>query len=77
MDWSDDEDDAVEILNPTPLAFTFPLNPPLADTEEEVHEAIPLATKGRGKKRAAVAPPGGQKQRRKVSGVKPRPMATG
>jgi hypothetical protein len=35
LDWSDD--DAVEILDPTPLAFTFPLNPPSADTEEEVH----------------------------------------
>jgi hypothetical protein len=74
MDWSDD--DVVEILNPTPLAFTFPLNPPLADTEEEVLAAIALATKGGGKKRAGTGPSRGNK-RRKVSGAKSRPMATG
>jgi hypothetical protein len=85
LDWSDD--DATEIHDPTPLAFTFPLNPPLADTEEEVLEVAPLATRGGGKKRAATGPSRGEKRaatgpsrgdkRRKVSGVKPRPMASG
>jgi hypothetical protein len=74
MDWSDD--DAVEILDPTPLAFTFPLNPPSADTEVEVHEVAPLAARGGGKKRATIAPTRSTKCR-KVSGVKPWPMSTG
>jgi hypothetical protein len=79
LDWSDDDvnySDCIEVLNPMPLAFTFPLNPTSADIEEEVHEVAPLAARGGGKKHAAIAPVRGTK-RRKVSGVKPRPMATG
>src|SRR5664279_4261048 len=78
-DWPDDDDDDCQILevyDPLPLAFTFPLHPTSADMDDQVMEVPPLAVGGRGgaKKRAAAGTSNTQK-RRKVA-VKPRQRPT-
>ena len=73
-DWPDDDDDDCQILevyDPLPFAFTYPLHPISADTEDQVIEVPPLAVGGRGrggKKRAA---PEGKK--RAAVGISKRP----
>ena len=57
-DWSDDEDSDCEILevyDPRPVAFSYPLPSTPADSGGQVHDAPPLAkgTKGQPRKRAA------------------------
>ena len=83
---SDDDDDdcrIIEIHDPIPIAFTYPLNPTSADLDEPVVEIPPLAVGGRGagKKRAAAGTTNPPKRRKKV-GNKPRqprqrPMSAG
>ena len=57
-DWSDDEDDDCEILevyDPRPISFSYPVPSPPADPDVEVLEVEPLATggaKGQPRKRA-------------------------
>ena len=73
---SDDDDDdcrIIEIHDPIPIAFTYPLNPTSADLDEPVVEIPPLAVGGRGagKKRAAAGTTNPPKRRKKI-GNKPR-----
>jgi hypothetical protein len=77
QDWTDDDASDIEVHDPTPLAFKFPLQPSSAAEDEEIHEVAPLA-RGGGKKRTASSPSDAQK-RRKVGGSKSRerPMAVG
>ena len=50
-DWSDDDDDdyeILEVLDPRPLAFAYPLPSTSADPDDQVLEAAPVAVGGRG-----------------------------
>ena len=57
-DWSDDEDDdcaILEVYDPRPISFSYPVPSPPADPDLEVLEVEPLATggaKGQPRKRA-------------------------
>jgi hypothetical protein len=53
--WTDDDDNDLEVLNPVPIAFKFPLNPTPADGEEQVLEVSPIAGGG-GRKHIASGP---------------------
>ena len=81
-DWSDDEDDdcrILEIYDPLPTAFTYPLNPTSADTDDPVIEIPPLAVGGRGggKKRAAAGTSKPSKKRKVAGKPRQRPMSAG
>ena len=86
-DWSDDEDSDCEILevyDPRPVAFSYPLPSTPADSGGQVHEAPPLArgTKGPPQKCAAaessragssdITCPAPKKARKKKAAIKPR-----
>ena len=48
-DWSEDEDDDCQILevyDPLPVAFSYPVPSPSADSEDQVLEVDPLAVGG-------------------------------
>jgi hypothetical protein len=77
QDWTDDDASDIEVLNPMPLAFKFPLNLSPTDGDGEIHEVEPVA-RGGSKKRVA-SRPSNVPRRHKASGVKNRlrPMATG
>ena len=56
-DWSEDEDDdcqVLEVFDPRPIAFSYPVPSPPADSDNQVLEVAPLAvgTKGPLRKRA-------------------------
>ena len=57
-DWSEDEDDDCQILevyDPLPVAFSYPVPSPPADSDDQVLEVEPLAVganKGQTRKRA-------------------------
>ena len=57
-DWSEDEDDdcqILEVFDPLPVAFSYPMPSPLADSDDQVLEVEPLAVggaKGPPRKRA-------------------------
>ena len=58
-DWSEDEDDdcrILEVYDPRPVVYSYPVSPPPADSDE-VLEAAPLAVgpKGAVRKRPAAA----------------------
>jgi hypothetical protein len=81
-EWPDDDEsdcEILEILDPKPLAFTFPPRPTLVIPEEQVLDVPPLATGGRvaGKKRAGTGPQKPQKRRKVLVKPRTRPMATG
>ena len=62
-DWSDDDDDdcrILEVLDPLPVAFSYPVPSPPADADDEVLEVEPLAVgpKGAVRKRPAAASAG-------------------
>ena len=82
-DWPDDDDDDCQILevyDPLPLAFTFPLHPTSADTDDQVLEVPPLAVGGRSgaKKRAVAGIPKAWPKRQKLAGKpRQRPMTKG
>ena len=84
----DDEDECrvLEALNVMPLAFAYPANPTSAAPSPKNKEPSPSAAGGARaavRKRAAPTPkkggtPAGTRQKkRKVSGVKPKPMSVG
>lgn len=79
-DWSDDDEDCMEVYDPIPVSFTFPLSsPPAADHRDQVHVAPPISaappprpvTKKRRAEGAAPAAPK-PKARKKVSGRQPK-----
>jgi hypothetical protein len=78
---NDDESDCeiIEILDPKPLAFTFPPRPTPVTLEEQVLDVPPLATGGRiaGKKRAGDGPQRTQKRHKVPVKPRTRPKATG
>ena len=90
QDWSNDDDDCtiLEVYDPCPLAFSYPLPSTSADSGGQVHDVPPLATgpKGPPRKRTAarsagVGPsaesgPAKKKQRKKVVRKKPRTRPT-
>ena len=57
QDWSEDDDDCtiLEVHDPCPLAFSYPLSSTSADPGGQVHDVPPLAAgpKGPARKRAA------------------------
>ena len=61
QDWSEDEDDDCQILevyDPRPIAFSYLVPSPSADSDDQVLEVAPLAvggTKGPLRKRATLA----------------------
>ena len=68
-DWSDDDDDdcqVLEVLDPRPLAFTFPLPPTSADQDDQVLDVPPIAVGGRtgSKKRFGTGPSNAPKRRK-------------
>ena len=91
-DWSDDDDDdcqVLEVLDPRPLAFSYPLPSTSADPDEKVHDMAPVAvgTRGASRKRAGTGPSdprpseasGPPKKKKKVTkkpGNKPRQRPT-
>ena len=75
QDWSEDDDDCtiLEVYDPCPIAFTYPLPSTSADSGGQVHDVPPLATgpKGPPRKRAAAGSSGAtgpakKKQKKKV-----------
>ena len=59
-DWSEDEDDDCQVLqvfDPHPVAFSYPVPSPPADSDNQVLEVAPLAVgpKGAVRKRPAAA----------------------
>ena len=77
-DWSDDDDcQILEVLDPRPLAFTFPLHPTSADPDDQVLEVAPIAVGGRAesKKRTGTGTSNAPKKKKKVVS-KPRPRPT-
>lgn len=87
-EWPDDDDDddsnVIEVLDPLPLAFTFPVQSTSADGGEQMLDAPPLDTSAGQSlpKKRSEAPAAVKKiaKRRKVAAVKPpkqRPMAVG
>ena len=59
-DWSDDDDDdcrILEVYDPLPVAFAYPVPSPPADADDQVLEVEPLAVgpKGATRKRPAAA----------------------
>ena len=60
-DWSEDEDDdcqVLEVYDPLPVAFSYPVPSPPADSNDQVLEVEPLAVganKGQTRKRAKAA----------------------
>ena len=62
-DWSDDDEDdcrILEVLDPLPVAFAYPVPSPPADADDQVFEVEPLAAgpKGAARKRPAAASAG-------------------
>ena len=61
-DWSEDEDDdcqILEVFDPLPVAFSYPVPSPSADLDDQVQEVDPPAAgtdKGPTRKRPAAAP---------------------
>ena len=61
-DWSDDDDDdcrILEVYDPPPVAFAYPVPSPPADADDQVLEVEPLAVganKGQTRKRPAATP---------------------
>ena len=57
QDWSEDDDDCMilEVYDPCPIAFTYPLPSTAADSAGQVHDVPPIAKgpKGPPRKRAA------------------------
>ena len=80
--WSDDDDvdcQILEIYDPLPSAFTYPLHPTSTDTDDQVVEIPPLAVGGRGggKKRAAAGISNPPKRRKAAAKPRQRPMSAG
>ena len=80
--WPDDDDvdcQILEIYDPLPSAFTYPLHPTSADTNDQVIEIPPLAVGGRGggKKRAAAGTTKPSKKRKVAGKPRQRPMSAG
>ena len=55
-DWSEDEDDDCRVYDPLPVAYSYPMSPNSADSDEVI-EVAPLAVgpKGPVRKRSAAA----------------------
>ena len=55
-DWSDDDDcEVLEVYDPCPIAFSYPLPSTSADSGDQVHDVPPLAVGGQGQPRKRAA----------------------
>lgn len=78
-DWPDDDDDDCQILevyDPLPFAFTYPLSPTSADPDDQGVEVPPIAVGGRGGGKKRAAPASSNPPKRRKVGAKPRPRPT-
>ena len=78
-DYDDVDYQILEVYDPLPFAFTYPLHPTSADTDDQVIEIPPLAVGGRGggKKRAAPGTSNPPKRRKVAAKPRQRPMSAG